>query len=113
LRRSLEQREQTAPHGHLACVSKLSSVVHWANRAESFLDDRLMARKPIFEGGTHWWIASEDDEAIRHRAAQAYDKYQKCGSAQLRLSHELKKTLERVALDSLISSVMDGNSVLM
>jgi hypothetical protein len=25
------------------------------------------------------WIASENDEAIRHRAAQAYDKYQKCG----------------------------------
>ena len=25
------------------------------------------------------WIAQEDDEAIRHRAAQAYDKYQKCG----------------------------------
>jgi hypothetical protein len=26
------------------------------------------------------WIANEDDEAIRHRAAQAYDKYQKCGA---------------------------------
>jgi hypothetical protein len=26
------------------------------------------------------WIAQEDDEAIRRRAAQAYDKYQKCGS---------------------------------
>jgi hypothetical protein len=25
------------------------------------------------------WIAREDDEAIRSRAAQAYDKYQKCG----------------------------------
>jgi hypothetical protein len=25
------------------------------------------------------WIANEDDEAIRHRAAQAYDKYQRCG----------------------------------
>jgi hypothetical protein len=25
------------------------------------------------------WIAGEDDEAIRRRAAQAYDKYQKCG----------------------------------
>ena len=32
------------------------------------------------------WIAGEDDEAIRKRAAQAYDKYQKCGSrAALRL----------------------------
>jgi phage-related baseplate assembly protein len=32
------------------------------------------------------WIAGEDDEAIRQRAAQAYDKYQKCGSrAALRL----------------------------
>ena len=32
------------------------------------------------------WIAGEDDEAIRLRAAQAYDKYQKCGSrAALRL----------------------------
>ena len=32
------------------------------------------------------WIAQEDDEAIRRRAAQAYDKYQKCGSrAALRL----------------------------
>jgi hypothetical protein len=26
------------------------------------------------------WIAGEDDEAIRQRAAQAYDKYQKCGA---------------------------------
>jgi hypothetical protein len=26
------------------------------------------------------WIAREDDEAIRQRAAQAYDKYQKCGA---------------------------------
>jgi len=26
------------------------------------------------------WIANEGDEAIRHRAAQAYDKYQKCGA---------------------------------
>src|SRR6266481_7490415 len=26
------------------------------------------------------WIAREDDEAIRRRAAQAYDKYQKCGA---------------------------------
>jgi hypothetical protein len=25
------------------------------------------------------WIANENDEDIRHRAAQAYDKYQKCG----------------------------------
>lgn len=32
------------------------------------------------------WIAREDDEAVRRRAAQAYDKYQKCGSrAALRL----------------------------
>ena len=26
------------------------------------------------------WIAHEDDEAIRQRAAQAYDKFQKCGA---------------------------------
>jgi hypothetical protein len=26
------------------------------------------------------WIAGENDEAIRQRAAQAYDKYQKCGA---------------------------------
>jgi len=49
------------------------------------------------------WIASEDDEAIRHRAAQAYDKVPKVrlprGLEVVR--HELKKTLERVALDSL------------
>ena len=32
------------------------------------------------------WIAHEDGEAIRQRAAQAYDKYQKCGAhAALRL----------------------------
>jgi len=32
------------------------------------------------------WVANENDEAIRHRAAQAYDKYQKCGErAALRL----------------------------
>src|SRR3989442_7461646 len=34
-------------------------------------------------------IANEDDEAIRHRAAQAYDKYQKCGArAALRLDRK-------------------------
>jgi hypothetical protein len=26
------------------------------------------------------WIAHEDDEAIRRRTAQAYDRYQKCGA---------------------------------
>jgi phage-related baseplate assembly protein len=26
------------------------------------------------------WIAHEDDESIRRRAAQAYDRYQKCGA---------------------------------
>ena len=32
------------------------------------------------------WIAHEDNEAIRQRAARAYDKYQKCGArAALRL----------------------------
>jgi len=32
------------------------------------------------------WIANENDEAIRHRAAQAYNKYQRCGErAALRL----------------------------
>jgi hypothetical protein len=32
------------------------------------------------------WIAHEDNEAIRRRAAQAYDRYQKCGArAALRL----------------------------
>lgn len=32
------------------------------------------------------WLAQEDDEMIRHRAAQAYDKYQRCGErAALRL----------------------------
>ncbi|PYU42794.1 MAG: hypothetical protein DMG54_15220 [Acidobacteria bacterium] len=32
------------------------------------------------------WIAHEDDQAIRRRAAQAYDRYQKCGArAALRL----------------------------
>jgi len=32
------------------------------------------------------WIANEDNEAIRRRAAQAYDKFQKCGArAALRL----------------------------
>jgi phage-related baseplate assembly protein len=25
------------------------------------------------------WIAGENDEAIRRRAAQAYNRYQKCG----------------------------------
>src|SRR2546423_10024907 len=32
------------------------------------------------------WMAHEDDQAIRRRAAQAYDRYQKCGGrAALRL----------------------------
>jgi len=26
------------------------------------------------------WIAHEEDESIRRRAAQAYDRYQKCGA---------------------------------
>jgi hypothetical protein len=32
--------------------------------------------KAVLDG----WIAGEDDQAIRQRAAQAYDKYQKCGA---------------------------------
>jgi hypothetical protein len=32
--------------------------------------------KAAFDG----WIAGDNDEAVRQRAAQAYDKYQKCGS---------------------------------
>jgi phage-related baseplate assembly protein len=32
------------------------------------------------------WMAQEDDQAIRRRAATAYDKYQRCGvSAAMRL----------------------------
>jgi phage-related baseplate assembly protein len=30
------------------------------------------------------WIAREDDEAIRSRAAEAYDKYQNCGARAAR-----------------------------
>jgi len=73
----------------LACVSKaFFSPYIGQTGAESLLwTTGLMAPEAYtLKAALTGWIASEDDEAIRHRAAQAYDKYQKCGSrAALRL----------------------------
>jgi hypothetical protein len=40
----------------------------------------LLAYIGPLKAALNGWIANEDDETIRHGAAQAYDKYQKCGA---------------------------------
>jgi len=73
----------------LACASKaFFSPYIQQTRAEPLLwTTGLMAPEAYtLRAALNGWIANEGNEAIRRRAAQAYDRYQKCGaSAALRL----------------------------
>jgi hypothetical protein len=73
----------------LACASKAYFGPYiWQTGAEPLLwTTGLMAPEAYtLKAALDGWITGEDDEAIRQRAAQAYDKYQKCGArAALRL----------------------------
>jgi len=67
----------------LACASRLyfgrylrqtgAEPLLWTT---GFLAPEAYTLKAALDG----WMARDDDEAIRRRAAQAYDKYQKCGA---------------------------------
>jgi hypothetical protein len=73
----------------LACASKafFSPYIRQTGAEPLLWTTGLMAPEAYtLKAALTGWIANEDDEAIRHRAAQAYDKYQKCGAhAALRL----------------------------
>jgi hypothetical protein len=73
----------------LACASKafFSPYIQKTGAEPLLWTTGLMAPEAYtLKAALNGWIANEDNEAIRHRAAQAYDKYQKCGArAALRL----------------------------
>lgn len=73
----------------LACASKLyfASYIHKTGAEPLLWTTGLMAPEAYtLEAALDGWIADESGEAIRQRAARAYDKYQKCGiSAAQRL----------------------------
>jgi hypothetical protein len=67
----------------LACASKayFSPYIRQTGAQPLLWTTGLMAPEAYtLKAALNGWIANEDDEAIRHRAAQAYDKYQKCGA---------------------------------
>ena len=66
----------------LACFSKdyFSDELKRANAHPVLWTTGLMAPEAYtLEGAINGWIKKESNEAIRERAAQAYNKYQKCG----------------------------------
>lgn len=66
----------------LACASKafFSPYLRQTGAEPLLWTTGLMAPEAYtLKAALDGWIAREDDEAIRRRAAQAYDKYQKCG----------------------------------
>lgn len=73
----------------LACASKsyFAPYIRQTGAEPLLWTTGLMAPEAYtLKAAIDGWIAQEDDEAIRRRAAQAYDKYQKCGArAALRL----------------------------
>jgi len=73
----------------LACASKafFGPYIRQTGAEPLLWTTGLMAPEAYtLKAALNGWIANEDDEAIRRRAAQAYDKYQKCGArAALRL----------------------------
>jgi hypothetical protein len=67
----------------LACASKafFSPYIRQTGAEPLLWTTGLMAPEAYtLKAALNGWIANEDDEAIRHRAAVAYDKYQKCGA---------------------------------
>lgn len=73
----------------LACASKpyFGSYLRQTGAEPLLWTTGLMAPEAYtLKAALDGWIAGESDEAIRRRAAAAYDKYQKCGThAALRL----------------------------
>jgi hypothetical protein len=66
----------------LACASKsfFAPYVRQTGAEPLLWTTGLMAPEAYtLKAALDGWIAQEDDEAIRQRAAQAYDRYQKCG----------------------------------
>jgi hypothetical protein len=67
----------------LACVSKafFGPYIRQTGAEPLLWTTGLMAPEAYtLKAALNGWIANEDNEAIRQRAAQAYDKYQKCGA---------------------------------
>jgi hypothetical protein len=67
----------------LACASKsyFAPYIRQTGAEPLLWTTGLMAPEAYtLKAALEGWIAQEDDEAIRRRAAQAYDKYQKCGA---------------------------------
>ena len=73
----------------LACASKVffGRYIQQTGAEPLLWTTGLMAPEAYtLKAALSGWIAHEDNEAIRRRAAQAYDKYQRCGArAALRL----------------------------
>jgi hypothetical protein len=73
----------------LACASKayFAPYIRQTGAEPLLWTTGLMAPEAYtLKAALDGWIAHEEDEAIRRRAAQAYDRYQKCGArAALRL----------------------------
>jgi hypothetical protein len=73
----------------LACASKayFAPYIRQTGAEPLLWTTGLMAPEAYtLKAALDGWIAHEDDEAIRRRAAQAYDRFQKCGArAALRL----------------------------
>jgi hypothetical protein len=67
----------------LACASKafFSPYIRQTGAEPLLWTTGLMAPEAYtLKAALTGWIAHEDDESIRRRAAQAYDRYQKCGA---------------------------------
>lgn len=66
----------------LACASKpyFAPYIRQTGAQSLLWTTGLMAPEAYtLKAALDGWMANEDDEAIRRRAAQAYDRYQKCG----------------------------------
>jgi hypothetical protein len=66
----------------LACASKsyFAPYLRYARAAPLLWTTGLMAPEAYtLKAALDGWIANEDGESVRQRAAQAYDKYQHCG----------------------------------
>ena len=67
----------------LACASKsyFAPYIRQTGAEPLLWTTGLMAPEAYtLKAAIDGWIAGEADESIRQRAAQAYDKYQKCGA---------------------------------
>jgi hypothetical protein len=86
-----------ADNQHQGIIPVPAALGNWSDAQHNLYWGAAFGVKTFFKSGDEWeaytlkaalngWIANEDDETIHRRAAQAYDKYQKCGArAALRL----------------------------